>query len=598
MTGPVVGRARGARLAALLCLAVWPLAAPPATGQAAALDEARAHARAGRLDEAVTACTSLLEAHPQDLEARKERARVYGWLHRDAEALADYDRVLALAPQDGEARVARARVLVRLDRIEEAERALRETIADHPDLVEAHLALGAVLLRTGQANEAVAVFARAWVLDRQDPAALVGLGRALAARGDANGAAAARRDALVAYDARLARDPADRDARVGRAQLLARLGRDAEALAEYERVLLASPRDAEAALGRVPLLVRQGRLEDALAAARQAVALDPRSADARSALGDVLTRQRRLDEAALAYGEARALAPRAVEPVLGLARVKFRQEDLLAARAGYAEALLLDPRNEDAVDALGRIARAEQAPPPPRQFRLDLGGRYDALSEERSDWWQGTAVLSWRARPGTSLFAGVDQYHRNDRNDTQLSAGAGQAIPGDFTLAGSFAYGIDAEVIAQQIYEAEVTRPLAPWITPSLRFRWSDFVGNVHAAVLAPGVELSWATQLAVLFRYFFTHASDAGDGHAGSVRVSLFPENRWSVYGALGYGRETFVADTAEDVVRGLDVLTLGAGVRWRVYEGLGLRLDYEYEDRRGSYTKHGVGAGVAIDF
>ena len=66
----------------------------------------------------------------------------------------------------------------------------------------------------------------------------------------------------------------------------------------------------------------------------------------------------------------------------------------------------------------------------------------------------------------------------------------------------------------------------------------------------------------------------------------------------SLAYGRETFVADTAEEAVRGLDVLTLAAGVVWRVRDNFGLRVDYEYEDRRGSYTKHGVGVGVIVDF
>jgi YaiO family outer membrane protein len=231
-------------------------------------------------------------------------------------------------------------------------------------------------------------------------------------------------------------------------------------------------------------------------------------------------------------------------------------------------------------------------------FRLYLTGRYEALDEGRSDWWQGTVVLGVRPRPGTSFFVGLDQYHRNDRDDTQLSIGAGQALPADFVIAGSFAYGFDAEVIAQEIYEVEVSRPFAPWINTSLRFRWSDFVGDVYAASLSPGVELNWKSYAAVLMRYYFTHSSDAGDGQAGSVRVSLFPEGQWSAYGSFAYGRETYLASTVENVISGLDVLTLGAGVIWRVRDNLGIRLDYEYEDRRGSYTKHGVGVGVIIDF
>jgi YaiO family outer membrane protein len=596
VTTLAVSRVRRISLAAVLLLGFILATGRPAEGQPPALDTARTLARTGHLDEAVAAYTTLLEAHPEDLEVRKERARVLGWLHRHAEALEDYDRVLAVTPRDVEAALARARVLGRLDRIEEAEHALRAAVADHPDLADAHLALGVVLLRRGQIEGATAAFARARALDPDDPAPLVGLGRARAAAGDAGGAAVARHEALAAFDRRLARNPSDRDARVGRAQLLAGLGRDAEALAEYDRVRATSTRDVEAVLGRVPLLLRQGKLEDAEAAARDGVALDPRSADAWVALGDVLSRRRQFDEATRAYAEARALAPRAVEPVLGLARLRLWQDDPAGARAAYEEALVLDPGNEDAVDALTRIARAAETGAP-RRFRLYLTGRYEAL-DGRTDWTQATVVLGVRPRPGTSFFVGLDQYHRNDRDDTQVSVGAGQALPGNFAIAGSFAHGIDAEVIARQIYEVEVTRPLAPWITPSLRFRWSDFVGDVHAAALSPGIELTWQTYLAVLLRYYFTHSSDAGNGHAGSVRVSLFPEDRWSVYGSLAYGRETYLADTVEDVVRGLDVLTLAIGTTWRIRDGLGVRLDYEYEDRRGSYTKHGVGVGVILDF
>jgi YaiO family outer membrane protein len=596
MRGRGGGAWRGIGLAVVLLLGSIAVDRP-VSGQTTTLDEARALARTGHLDEALQTYTRLLEAHPDDLEVRKERARVLGWLHRDEDAVADYDRVLEVTPRDTEAAVARARTLARLDRVDEAEQALRAAIAGNPKDADAHLALGALLLRRGQVEEATASFTRARALAPGDPAPHVGLARALAAAGDTAGAAAAREEALAAFDRLLVRDPADRDARVGRAQLLAALGRDDAALADYDRVLARSPRDVEALLGRVPLLLRHDRLDDAAAAARAAVALDPKSTDAWIALGDVLTRQQRFDEAASAYSEARALSPRAVEPVLGLARLRLRQEDRPGARAGYEEALLLDPRNQDAVDGLARIARAEQAPRA-HMFRLYLTGRYEALTENRSDWWQGTVVLGVRPRPGTSFFVGLDQYHRNDRDDTQLSIGAGQALPWDFVLAGSFAYGVDAEVIAEEIYEVEVTRPVAPWITASLRFRWSDFVGDVYAASVSPGVEISWKSYAAVLVRYYFTHSSDAGNGHAGSVRLSLFPEEQWSLYGAFAYGRETYLANTVENAVSGLDVLTLGAGVVWRVRDNLGVRLDYEYEDRRGSYSKHGVGIGIILDF
>jgi YaiO family outer membrane protein len=591
------GRTSRITLAALAVVGLALGLGRSAAGQTGTLDGARALARAGRLEEAVAAYSALLEAHPDEGDARKERARVLGWLHRDDEALADYERVLATTPRDVEAQLGRARTLMRLDRLDDAGRALQQAVADSPDDADVHLVLGALHLRRGQPAEASGAFMRARALAPDAPAPLAGLARARAASGDEPGARAAREAALAAFDRELARDPTDRDARVGRAQMLATLGRDAEAIEEYDHVLAAAPRDIEAVLGRVGLLGRQERLDEAAAGARDAVARDPRSAEAWVALGDILTRQRQYDEARRSYEEARAVAPRAVEPLLGLARLRLRQGDTVGARAGYEEALLLDPRNEDAVDALGRIARMERAAAP-RRFRLYLTGRYEALDEGRHDWWQGTVVLAIRPRAGTSVFVGLDQYHRNDHDDTQVSVGAGQALPGDFAIAGSVAYGIDPEAIARVIYEVEVSRPLAPWITPSLRFRWSDFVGDVYAASVSPGLELTWKGSVAVLLRYYFTHSSDAGNGHAGSIRVSLFPEDRWSVYAALAYGRETYLADTVEDAVRGLDVLTLAAGVIWRIRDDLGVRLDYEYEDRRGSYTKHGIGVGVVLDF
>jgi YaiO family outer membrane protein len=593
MTGPWTVRPRA--FARAFGLAVWLLVgiALPAGAQAPSIEDATQLLRQGQLEAAAAAYARIVEAHPRDLDARKGLARALGRLHRLDEALAEYDRVLQVTARDPEAAIGRAAILARLDQLDDAEATLRQAAADHPDLVEAHLALGALLLRRGHPEEARTAFERARVLAPDEAVTLAGLGRAQAAAGDAPGARSLREQAVAAYDRRLATDPSDRDAAVGRAQILAVLGRRQEALAAYDRVLEASPQDVEALLGRVRLLQQEGRLDEAAVDAARAVAADSGSAEVYVALGDVRTRQSHFDEAAQAYAEAHALAPRAPEPVLGLARLHLWQDDLPGAKAGYEQALLLDPRNEDAIDALTRIART----PRPTRFRLDLGGRYEALGG-RSDWLQGTTVLSMRPRRGTAVFVGLDQYRRNDQDDTQLSAGFGQALPQGFSVAGSVAYGPDAETVARHILEGEVARALGTFVTPSVRVRWSSYVGDTTATSLSPGIEIMLVPQITVLGRYFFTHASDAGDGHAGSIRVSIFPEERVSAYGAVAYGRETFVADTVEEVVRGLNVLTLAAGLRWRIREGLGLRLDYEYEDRHGSYVKHSVGAGVAIDF
>jgi YaiO family outer membrane protein len=439
---------------ALLGLVATTVAPGIAAGQPAAGDaraEARALVRAGRLPEAVAAYTRVLDATPDDLEARTERGRVLGWLERFEEALADFDRVLAVRPRDVDARVGKGRVLAYQKRYAAAEAELRAALADEPTAVEAHLALG-----------------------------------------------------------------------------------------------------------------------------------------------DVLAWQQRFGDAARAFEAARALAPADPQPVLGLAKLRYWQDDPAGAARLYREALALDPGNTEASEALRKIA----AIPPPRRFRLDVGGQWSTLSQGLSDWYQATVRLGVRPRKGTTLIVGADQYHRFGFDDTQLTLGGAQALPGDLTLSAAFTYGAEADVVARRVYEGELGARLTPWATGLLAYRHSDYVGGVSADIVTPGVEVVWAPHLAARARYYYADTSNAGDGSAGALTLTFRPEGRVSPYVGVAYGRETFLAGTVVEVVRGVDVLTLVAGVVWRISETLGVRLDYGYEDRRDSYVKHTLGSGLFVEF
>jgi hypothetical protein len=70
------------------------------------------------------------------------------------------------------------------------------------------------------------------------------------------------------------------------------------------------------------------------------------------------------------------------------------------------------------------------------------------------------------------------------------------------------------------------------------------------------------------------------------------------SVYVGGAYGRETFLAGTVVELVRAVNVVTISSGVIWRITDRMGIRIDYAYEDRKGSYTKHGIGTGVFFEF
>jgi YaiO family outer membrane protein len=401
-------------------------------------------------------------------------------------------------------------------------------------------------------------------------------------------------EAVEAYTRVLDATPDDLEARTERGRVLGWLERYPEALADLDRVLLVQPRDVDAGVAKGRVLAYQKRYAEAEAELARVLADDPRAVDAHLALGDVLSWQQRFPDAARAYEKARELAPTDPQPVLGLAKLRLWQDDLPGAAALYRQAQALDPGNADAAEGLRKIA----AVPGPRRFRLDLSGQWSTLSQGLDDWYQSTVRLGVRPWKGTTLIVGADYYQRFGFDDTQVTAGAVQDLPAGFTLSGAFTYGVDAQVVARRVYEVEAAYRLTSWVTPLITYRHSDYAGGVSADIVAPGVEVVWIPYVSVRARYFYSHSSVAGDGSAGSLTLTFNPEGRVSVYVGGAYGRETFLTGTVVEVVQGVDVGTIAAGVIWRVTDTLGVRLDYAYEDRHGSYSKHTLGSGIWVEF
>ena len=389
------------------------------------------------------------------------------------------------------------------------------------------------------------------------------------------------REALAIYDRIVETRPQDLEAHKGRAVALARLGRYFDALAAYARVTAVKPDDVDARVGQARILGCMGRYSEAEAECRRVLADSPNAVEAYLQLATILGWQRKYSEAAALFERARQLAPRDPEPYVGLARLRFWQDDPEGAKALFDAALRVDPGNADAEEGLARIAQI----PRPWRFRTYAGFRFDALSGGLGDWYQETLALSARPwREGTFLLS-VDQYRRFGQDATQLTIGAAHELPAGFTLGGSFTYGFDADIVAQKIYVVDLSYRLASTVTPLIRYRHASFVGGVREDVVSPGVEVTWAPYVAVLGRYYYADVSTTGGNHAGSGRVTLFPEGSISVYGSFGYGGDVLSANQV--ALRDITVVTAGAGVAWRLTDRIALRLDYEYEDRRTSYIR-----------
>jgi len=192
--------------------------------------------------------------------------------------------------------------------------------------------------------------------------------------------------ALELYSEAARLDPGNRDAQLGRAELLAANGRSALAVPAYRTAIELAPADPEAyeelaglaELGpeeRAEMLVRAGdlraeRLESdrAQRAYREAGELD--AGIAASALGKVADLQERFgnyNEALLSYQEAASLDPGSAEALTGLGRARQHLGDYIGAEQTLLAALALRPNHRSALESLGTLlvgsSRAPEAIP-------------------------------------------------------------------------------------------------------------------------------------------------------------------------------------------------------------------------------------------
>lgn len=210
---------------------------------------------------------------------------------------------------------------------------LEQAVGADPTLFAARLDLGIELFGQGRYSEAQEELRAAAELERSDPLPWFYLGLLYDALGQ-------EKEALLAYDEALARDPEHRASLYNKAALLERLGRAEEAREAYEKLLQLDPKQADVALKAAELLAKTGKAEQAIASLRRMVRAEPKNVAARAGLAAALAQVGRIAE----------------------------------AKREYLAVLRLDEANEAALRNLGRIAEAEE--------RFDEAARYYAKLRE------------------------------------------------------------------------------------------------------------------------------------------------------------------------------------------------------------------------
>jgi tetratricopeptide (TPR) repeat protein len=153
----------------------------------------------GRINEAIDAYLSALEADPDYLPIYKALARAFRMAERFEEALAVYREGLDLDPNDIEIHAAMACLLADVHRIDESKAAYARAAAINPDAAVTHLALGQIMIGTQDPKAAVESLRRAVSIDPALGGAWFHLGMALGQIGRFEEAAVCFRRALALH---------------------------------------------------------------------------------------------------------------------------------------------------------------------------------------------------------------------------------------------------------------------------------------------------------------------------------------------------------------------------------------------------------------
>ena len=301
-----------------------------------ALNAALHHHQSGRLEQAATLYSKILEADPRHADAnhllgviafqlgRNEVAadligmaiaanrsnpafhsnlgNALNGMGRQDDALAAYDTALRLRPDYADAHYNRGNVLRDMGRLDDALTAYDGALRLRPDYAEAYNNRGNALLGMGRLDDALAAYDGALRL-RPDYA------DAHYNRGNVLQDMARLDDALAAYDTALQLRPDLAETHNNRGNTLREMGHLDDALAAYDTALSLRPDYADAHNNRGNALLGMGRLGDALAAYDGALRLRPDFADAHYNRGNALRDLARLDDALAAYDTALSLRP-------------------------------------------------------------------------------------------------------------------------------------------------------------------------------------------------------------------------------------------------------------------------------------------------
>ena len=280
-----------------------------------------AHARSGRLEDAVTWFTKALQIDPGYADGHNNLGNALKSLGRAEEAAASYQRALQIKPDFFEAHNSFGNALRDLGDPDAAIASYHRALEIKPRYADAHNNLGNALRELGNPSEAVNSYQKALQIKPDFVEAHYNLGNSLKDLGRTREAIASYRKALQ-YNS----DFVQAHYELGNA--LKDLGEAEEAAASYRKALLIRPDYVEAHNSLGNALNDLGKPEEAIASFHNALQISADYVEAHNNLGNALKHLGKREEAIESYQKALQIKPDYFNAYINLSTVKkYRDGD-------------------------------------------------------------------------------------------------------------------------------------------------------------------------------------------------------------------------------------------------------------------------------
>ncbi|GAG89281.1 unnamed protein product, partial [marine sediment metagenome] len=147
-------------------------------------EEARDLKGRGEYEKAIEFYQEILKEDPENYEAARELAQVYGWKGEYDRSIQHYDKLLSKNPKDYDALLGKAQVLSWKGEYNKAENLYIRVIEAIPDYLDAYLGLANVYFWTGRYDKALGLLRELEKEDSENPEIIKKIFDVLYTKGD------------------------------------------------------------------------------------------------------------------------------------------------------------------------------------------------------------------------------------------------------------------------------------------------------------------------------------------------------------------------------------------------------------------------------